>query len=109
MGKLRLEEILIENSFTETQVYEGEPPTNVAINGIHPSLVRVYASTSEREYQKNVYTEFTALAYEWELYFAHVPNSLYSLYKQEYFFPTMTDKTPDYSVFDLPQMCLQEN
>lgn len=105
--KLKTEEIMIEGSYQETAVYEGEPPTNVQLNGEHPSLVRGYASMTERKkYILRKKQHFSAIIYGWEQYFSHTTNSNYSLYKQEYFFPQMAEMT-DFSIFeDLPPECI---
>lgn len=91
--KQRDEQVSLNGRYREVIVYEGEPPEDVDINGRHPSLIRGYSSE-----QRNV-------SYGWELYFPHSTN--FSLYKQEYWYPTMKSKEPDWSIFnDIPDSCI---
>ncbi|WKX96748.1 hypothetical protein Q1695_012862 [Nippostrongylus brasiliensis] len=92
MRKNREEEVSLNGRYKEVIVYEGEPPEDVSINGRHPSLIRGYSSV-----QRNV-------TYGWELYFSHTTN--FSLYKQEYWYPTMSSTEPDWNIFnDIPNEC----
>ncbi|CAJ0605445.1 unnamed protein product, partial [Cylicocyclus nassatus] len=92
--KQRDEEVSLNGHYKEVIVYEGEPPDDVNINGKHPSLIRGYSSE-----QRNV-------TYGWELYFPHGSN--FSLYKQEYWYPSMKGVTPDWDIFnDIPNSCFQ--
>ncbi|VDM75315.1 unnamed protein product [Strongylus vulgaris] len=92
--KQRDEQVSLNGHYKEVIVYEGEPPDDVNINGKHPSLIRGYSSE-----QRNV-------TYGWELYFPHSAN--FSLYKQEYWYPSMKSVKPNWDIFnDIPNSCLQ--
>ncbi|KAK6736579.1 hypothetical protein RB195_019336 [Necator americanus] len=91
--KKRDEKVQLNGHYREVMVYEGEPPDDVSINGKHPSLIRGYSSV-----QRNV-------TYGWELYFSHTTN--FSLFAQEYWYPSMRSRKPDWSIFnDIPNECL---
>ncbi|RCN28795.1 hypothetical protein ANCCAN_25459 [Ancylostoma caninum] len=91
--KKRDEKVSLNGHFKEVIVYEGEPPEDVTVNGRHPSLIRGYSSE-----QRNV-------TYGWELFFSHSTN--FSLYTEEYWYPSMKSTKPDWSIFnDIPNSCL---
>ncbi|CAI4233373.1 unnamed protein product [Auanema sp. JU1783] len=91
--RTKMEKLPINDYYREVGVYEGEPPNDTKINGIHPALIRGFASAD------------IPIVYGWELFFPRSPNI--TLFQQEYWFPTMSDKTPNYDVFEIPDECLK--
>ncbi|XGW08454.1 hypothetical protein V3C99_011073 [Haemonchus contortus] len=90
--KQRDEKISLNGRYKDVIVFEGEPPEDVNIDGHHPALIRGYSA------------EHRNATYGWELYFPHTSN--FSLYKEEYWYPSMTSKEPDWSIFnDIPDSC----
>lgn len=96
---------MINHDYTETAVYEGEPPSDVKVDGVHPALVRGYASMTERrgKFCQGQFLFVSAITYGWEQYFPHT-NISNSIYKKEYFFQDMENKEPSYE--DIPEECI---